>query len=575
MAPDACASLCSCSGLGYDKAGARCQRSPRGPACRAYLLRPTWSEVCAPTAVHPTRSHLLVVSRQSRSRRTPLTSATDSSQPATAGASLETDSLPHAARNKLVINLLLVSTFVAILNETVMSVAIPRLMGDLGIPATSAQWLTTAFLLTMAVVIPITGLLIQRFHTRHVFLVAMSLFVMGTVVATVSPGFELLLVARVIQASGTALMVPLLMTTAMTLEPPETRGRRMGSITVVISVAPAIGPTISGLVLNALPWRFLFAIILPVAVAALIVGAVRMPNVTEPRPTPIDALSVVLSAIGFGGLVFGLSHLGESGGTLDPTVVASLVVGVLAVAVFIHRQTVLARHDRALLDLRAFKTPTFTLSVAVFAVVTMSFFGALILLPIYMQNVLGLTVLQSGLILLPGGLAMGLTSPPIGRLYDWFGPRPLLIPGTVCTSVALGLMTLLRSTTPWWALLPLHLVLSIGLSLIITPLFSASLGSLPERLYSYGSAIVGTAQQVAGAVGIAVFVSTMTVVTTRQVGGGASAPDATAAGVNAAFLIGASVSLLSVIASCFIRKANIVASSDSAVREDGPANRHD
>jgi DHA2 family lincomycin resistance protein-like MFS transporter len=170
-----------------------------------------------------------------------MTSATDSTRPATARASLETTSLPHAARNKLVINLLLVSTFVAILNETVMSVAIPRLMVDLGIPATSAQWLTTAILLTMAVVIPITGLLIQRFHTRHIFLAAMSLFVIGTMVATVSPGFELLLVARVIQASGTALMVPLLMTAAMTLEPPETRGRRMGSITVVISVAPASG----------------------------------------------------------------------------------------------------------------------------------------------------------------------------------------------------------------------------------------------------------------------------------------------------------------------------------------------
>jgi MFS transporter, DHA2 family, lincomycin resistance protein len=136
-------------------------------------------------------------------------------------------------------------------------------------------------------------------------------------------------------------------------------------------------------------------------------------------------------------------------------------------------------------------------------------------------------------------------------------------------------MTLLRSTTPWWALLPLHLVLSIGLSLIITPLFSASLGSLPERLYSYGSATVGTAQQVAGAVGIAVFVSTMTLVTARQVGAGASAPDATAAGVNAAFLIGASVSLLSVIASCFIRKPDIADSSDSDVQKDGLANRHD
>ena len=145
----------------------------------------------------------------------------------------------HAARNKLVINLLLVSAFVVILNETIMSVAIPPLMSSLGVTAAAAQWVTTAFLLTMAVVIPMTGFLLQRLHTRAIFILAMSLFSLGTLAAALAPGLELLVVARVIQASGTAIMMPLLMTTVMTLVPPETRGKTMGNIMMVISVAPA------------------------------------------------------------------------------------------------------------------------------------------------------------------------------------------------------------------------------------------------------------------------------------------------------------------------------------------------
>ncbi len=191
-----------------------------------------------------------------------------------------------------------------------MGVAIPHLVTDLGITIEQAQWLTTAFMLTMAVVIPITGFLLQRFATRPIFIAAMSLFSTGTLIAALAPGFEVLLLARVVQASGTAIMMPLLMTTLMTLVAPADRGRFMGRVSTVISVAPAIGPTISGLILTYLSWRYMFWLVLPIALVMLVIGIRRVENVSEPRVIPIDVFSVVLSAFGFGGLVYGLSLVG-------------------------------------------------------------------------------------------------------------------------------------------------------------------------------------------------------------------------------------------------------------------------
>ncbi|HEV7955537.1 MAG TPA: DHA2 family efflux MFS transporter permease subunit, partial [Marisediminicola sp.] len=314
-------------------------------------------------------------------------------------------------RNRLVIRLLLISAFVVILNETIMGVALPHLMADLSITASAAQWLTTAFMLTMAVVIPITGFLLQRFNTRPVFIAAMTLFSTGTLIAAVAPDFEVLLAGRVVQATGTAIMMPLLMTTVMTLVPPASRGRTMGNISVVISVAPAIGPTISGLILSVLDWRWMFLLVLPIALASLALGAARVQNVTTPRRTGVDVLSVLLSALGFGGLVYGLSTFGEASAMSMTSPWISLSIGVVALAAFILRQLRLQRKDAALLDLRTFASRTFTFTIGMLAISMMALFGTIILLPIYMQTVLGLDALETGLLLLPGGLAMGLLAP--------------------------------------------------------------------------------------------------------------------------------------------------------------------
>jgi DHA2 family lincomycin resistance protein-like MFS transporter len=458
-----------------------------------------------------------------------------------------------SARNRLVITILLISVFVVILNETIMGVALPHLMADLHISAGAAQWLTTAFMLTMAVVIPITGFLLQRFNTRPIFIAAMTLFSAGTLIAATAPGFEILLVGRIVQASGTAIAFPLLMTTVMTLVAPSSRGRVMGNISIVISVAPAIGPTISGLILSVLPWRWMFIIVLPIALAMLVVGALRVQNVTTPRRTRFDVLSVILSAFGFGGLVYGLSNLGAADmGTVVGWL--PLSVGAVALILFVIRQLWLQRTDRALLDLRTFTSRTFTFSITMLAISMMALFGTIILLPIYMQNVLGLDTLATGLLLLPGGLAMGLLAPTVGRIYDRIGPTALLVTGSVIVSAVFWTMTMMNEHTSFWWVLAAHFTLSIGLALLFTPLFTAGLAALKPELYSHGSAIVGTVQQLAGAAGTALFVTVMTSQAANLAIHGASDVAATAAGIRAAFLCGAIISVFAIVAAFFIRK---------------------
>src|SRR5215203_1956599 len=335
--------------------------------------------------------------------RVGLVSTTTNQQAPNPSGQGASDRLP--ARDRQVIAILLVAAFVVILNETIMSVALPRLMVDLDISARTVQWLTTAFMLTMAVVIP-----------------TMGLFSAGTLLAALSPGFWMLLLARIVQASGTAVMIPLLMTTVLTLVPVERRGVVMGNITIAISVAAAIGTTLSGLVLQFLSWRFMFVLVLPIALASLFYGSRRLVNVGQPGHQKLDLLSVMLSIPAFGGLVYGLSQLGR--GASGPEVAIGLITfGLVLMLVFGWRQLRLARRGAdPLLDLRPFGYRMFSLSLALLCLAMLALFGMVILLPIYLQTIRGIGSLATGLILLPGGLLMGLAGPTVGRIVDRYGP---------------------------------------------------------------------------------------------------------------------------------------------------------
>ncbi len=453
------------------------------------------------------------------------------------------------AQRRVVLGVLIGSAFVVILNETLMGVAIPRFIEVFGITATAAQWLTTAFMLTLAVVIPITGYLLQRFSTRALFVTAMTLFTTGTLMGALAPVFELLVVARVVQASGTAIVMPMLFTTVFALVAPERRGQVIGTVSTVIAVAPAVGPSLSGLILSFADWHWLFITMLPLTTTALIIGAVRMVDVSERRGTRLDVLSVLLSIPGFGGLVLGLAQLGEggraeSGGSAsggestaaDPVVtgIIALAVGVVALALFVLRQLRLQRRDAALLDLRTFGQRQFALSIGIITVASMALFGAIIIIPLYVQEVLGASPLVSGLIILPGALLQGLLAPIIGRRYDRVGPRSLVIPGIALMATTLWVMSMFSEATPIWFVAIANIGVSLGLALLFTPLLTNGLAALRPQLNPHGSAIVGTVQQVAGAAGIALFLSVAAAVAPPT--GDASI---TGDGVRAAFTVAA------------------------------------
>lgn len=475
------------------------------------------------------------------------------SGPRTDGPSVDTGGVNVG----LLIGILVAAAFVAILNETALSNALPTLMREFEIGEDIAQWLTTVFMLTMAVVIPTTGYLMQRLTLRTIYIVALSLFLAGTVLAAVAPLFAVLLVGRVLQAGGTALLMPLLMTTIMILIPVERRGSVFGLVTIVIAVGPALGPTFAGLILELANWRWIFLVMLPLALLALLLGIWQIKNFEEPSRPPFDLASVALSVVGFAGAIYGLSGLSAAADGFPTVAVASLVVGAVVLVIFFRRQAMLMRaqnageHRAPLMNTTPLRIREFSWSLGLMLLSFGSLFGFIIIMPIFGQNVLGLSELQTGLVTLPGGIIMGAMGPIVGRLYDRLGTRPLIIPGGALLVGAMVMLLMLDENKTFWYLAAVAVVLNIGLSLLMTPLMSNALAAVPNDISSHGSAILNTLQQLAAAAGTALFIAVMGIGSANS-----AATDATGAlvdGVNVAFYLGTGIAVLVFVLALVLR----------------------
>ncbi|MGP5125591.1 MDR family MFS transporter [Brachybacterium tyrofermentans] len=466
------------------------------------------------------------------------------------GTSVKDGRAPSSYKVAPIIAVLVVSAFVMILNETLLSVALPTLMADLSITAVTAQWLSTGFMLTMAVVIPTTGFLMKRLSVRAVFITAMLLFLVGTAIAVAAPTFPVLLGARVVQAAGTAMVLPLLMTTILALVPITARGLVMGLVGVVISAAPALGPSISGFILEHWSWHYLFVMMLPIIVIALVIGLIFMRNYTEPEKVKLDVTSVILSAIGFGGVIYALasiSQIVEGEARLVPLLVAG--IGVLSLAVFANRQVRMhSRGKEPLLDLRPLKVRTFSVSVLVILLGFATMLGTVVALPLYMTGSLGMSTLDVGLAMLPGAAASGVLGPLVGALFDRVGPRPIVVPGAALMAIVCWLeVLLLDAESSQGLIVALNVPLGIGMAMVMTPLMALSLGALPRSLYGHGSAILNTLQQLAGALGTAVFIALLTLGSVLAVESGATAQAAQASGATWAFAFGGIMTTIAVV----------------------------
>ncbi|MEI5914400.1 DHA2 family efflux MFS transporter permease subunit [Bacillus albus] len=414
---------------------------------------------------------------------------------------------------KTVVAVLILGMFVSILNQTIINVALPPLMNEFNVSTSTAQWLITGFMLVNGILVPISAFLVSRFTYRKLFVAAMLFFTVGSIICAISGNFTMMMTGRVIQAVGAGILMPVGMNIFMTLFPPHKRGAAMGLLGVAMILAPAIGPTVTGWVIENYSWNLMFYAMF---IIGLIITFLSLKFFTLAQPvskTKLDIFGVVSSSIGLGSLLYGFSEAGNNSWT-SAEVIISLVIGVIGLALFIWRELTT---DNKMLDLQVFKYPVFTFTLVINAIVTMALFGGMLLLPVYLQNIRGFTPIESGLLLLPGSLIMGIMGPIAGKLFDKYGIRPLAIVGLAITTFATYEFTTLSMDTPYSVIMMDYIIRSIGMSFIMMPIMTAGMNALPMKLISHGTATQNTSRQVAGSIGTAILITLMTQQTTAHV----------------------------------------------------------
>lgn len=454
---------------------------------------------------------------------------------------------------------LIIGAFFAILNETLLNIALTTLMAEFDITLSTVQWVATGFMLVMAIVIPVSPLLMGWFTTRQLFIGTMVTFLIGTVVAAFAPTFSVLLLGRMIQAIGTGLIMPIMFNVFLLIYPPHKRGKIMGIVGLVIMFAPAIGPTLSGIIVEYFGWRFLFIFVMPFTVFSILFALKYLVNITEITKPKIDWISLVYSTISLGATIYGFSHAGESAdGFMTPSVFIPIIIGLIGILLFVLRQFKL---DEPLMDLRVFKFPMFAHAVVLFVIIIMMMFASELILPVFMQGPMGLTAAAAGLLLLPGSLLNGAMSPFMGALFDKVGPKVMMIPATIVLAVTMFMFSNLTADTPQWVIIAGFMLIMLSVSATMMPAETNGLNQLPKHLYPHGTAVVSTLQPLAGAIGVSVFIGLLN---SRQQSylEGAANPESEAAmtaamvsGVEFVYFLIFIIALIAVVMSFFVYRA--------------------
>ncbi|CAC5617674.1 TPA: DHA2 family efflux MFS transporter permease subunit [Staphylococcus aureus] len=407
---------------------------------------------------------------------------------------------------------LLFGMFIAILNQTLLNVALPKINTEFNISASTGQWLMTGFMLVNGILIPITAYLFNKYSYRKLFLVALVLFTIGSLICAISMNFPIMMVGRVLQAIGAGVLMPLGSIVIITIYPPEKRGAAMGTMGIAMILAPAIGPTLSGYIVQNYHWNVMFYGMFIIGIIAILVGFVWFKLYQYTTNPKADIPGIIFSTIGFGALLYGFSEAGNKGwGSVE--IETMFAIGIIFIILFVIREL---RMKAPMLNLEVLKFPTFTLTTVINMVVMMSLYGGMILLPMYLQNLRGFSALDSGLLLLPGSLIMGLLGPFAGKLLDTIGLKPLAIFGIAVMTYATWELTKLNMDTPYMTIMGIYVLRSFGMAFIMMPMVTAAINALPGRLASHGNAFLNTMRQLAGSIGTAILVTVMTTQTTQH-----------------------------------------------------------
>ncbi len=452
-------------------------------------------------------------------------------------------------RNLLVL-VLIIGSFCTVLNGTLLATALPSIMRSFHISTATAEWLSTAFLLVNGVMIPISAWLINRFGSRKMYLSAMSVFFIGTVIAAIAPNFGTLLAGRIIQGLGVGVTMPLLQTIMLSIFPADKRGAAMGTVGIVIGLAPAIGPTLSGWIVDNLSWRYLFSIIAPIAGVVIVLAFFLIKDVLPTKKEKIDILSVTTSTVGFGSLLYGFSEAGNKGWT-NPEILMFIGVGIVFVILFGLRQL---KMSDPFLDITVFKHFEFSLAAALSGITNLAMVGIEMVLPLYIQNLRGVSAFHSGLMLLPGALMIGIMSPITGRLFDKYGARKMAI-------------VFLTEQSAFTMIIVLYAIRMVGVALVMMNVTTSGMNSLPLDKISHGTAVNNTFRQVLSSIGTAILVSVLTTTTNNNMPSKEllktlplqyknQAINATLDGFHASFAMSIVFALIALVLAFFLKKGN-------------------
>lgn len=476
---------------------------------------------------------------------------------------VSTDIHGNKYNRTLLMTVLITGSFVTILTATLLATAYPSMMKTFNIDASTVQWLTTGFTLVNGIMIPVSAYLINKLSTKFMYISALIIYLLGTMLAYWSPNFQVLLAGRLVQAIGAGVSMPLMQSIVLMIYPPEKRGAAMGTMGLAIGMAPAIGPTLSGYIVDHFTWRDLFGMIIPIISVVIIAAFFLMKDVLPNTSPKLDFWSVVTSIAGFGIMLYGFAEVGSKGWD-DTTVIASLVIGAAIVALFAVRQFKL---EEPFLNLNVFKTGQYTLGTIISSLSYMGMLAAEMILPLYIQNVLGKSALQSGLILLPGAIAMGVMSPITGRLFDKYGAKHMVITGAVMLIFGTSAFLFIGPNTPT-IYITAHAVRMFGVAMMMMPVTTAGMNALPLNLMTHGTAVNNTVRQVAGSIGTAILTSVLTnvansntpaksLLTQNPLAYKDKAIDAVILGYKAAFMVAIVFAVLLIFAALFLRKGNI------------------
>lgn len=399
--------------------------------------------------------------------------------------------------------ILLLGSFLSALAETFLNNALPTIMAEVHVSQATAQWLSTGYLLVAGVMMPTAAYFTNRIKLRPLFLGTITIFLIGLIISATAQSFAVLLIGRLVQAASVGVSMPLVQNILTLIFPAEKRGVALGLGGIVINLGPAVGPTLSGIIVAHWSWRMLFLTLIPLACIVLVLGIFTIDNVTDTRADQLDLTSLSLSIWGFGGLLYGLSKIGVSG-TLDATSFLGILGGLVVIGLFCRRQLKL---EHPLLELRVFTAPSFRKVAVLAALTNIALMGPELIIPLYNQTIRGTSAMTSGLLMLPGTVLMAALSPLSGRLYDHFGVKQLAFFGFSMTLLATIPMIFFNDTTSLSLIPILYAIRAAGLTLVFMPLTTSGLNSLPDRYLVYGSTVIVTLQQIASSLGTAALVT--------------------------------------------------------------------